>query len=439
MSPTQGDVLAGRYLLTESIATGGMGEVWKAHDQTLDRDVAVKVLRPDSAEDEAFAERFRAEARHSGALSHPNIGTVHDFGEDEGTAFLVMELLSGEPLSALIRSRAPMPQDEVTEILYQAAIALQAAHDAGVVHRDVKPANIVVDDDGYAKLTDFGISRALSEAPMTQTGEVLGTPHYLAPEQAQGRPAGPLSDVYALAVVGYEMLTGQRPFNGESMVTTALAHISQPAPQLSDEVGEPLRTTVMAALAKDPAQRPSSAGAFAEALRLPAGEVPQHLVAGARSAVTPVIVGVPAGLPADETLPTSVFIAPQPDGSPTDAASLGETVERHDTRRPAWLLPVAGAVAVLALVAVLLFANRGAAAGSPTPRSSPTTPVATATPRATPAATRAPATRTSTTVRPAATTAKPVASAPAAKPAPAPALAQHPHRAKGKGKKGGKG
>jgi serine/threonine-protein kinase len=432
VSPTQGDVLAGRYLLTESIATGGMGEVWKAHDQTLDRDVAVKVLRPDSAEDEAFAERFRAEARHSGGLSHPNIGTVHDFGEDEGTAFLVMELLSGEPLSALIRSRAPMPQDEVVEILYQAAIALQAAHDAGVVHRDVKPANIVVDDDGYAKLTDFGIARALSEAPMTQTGEVLGTPHYLAPEQAQGRPAGPLSDVYALAVVGYEMLTGQRPFNGESMVTTALAHISQPAPQLSDEVGEPLRTTVMAALAKDPSQRPSSAGAFAEALRLPAGQVPEHLVAGARSAVTPVIAGAPADLAGDQTLPTSVFIAPQADAAPGDGGSLDETVERHDTRRPAWMLPVAGAVVVLALVVVVLFANRGSAAGSSTPP--PTTPVTTTT--SAPTSTTATATRTSAsrTARPAATTAKPVASAPAAKPAPV----HHPHHPKGKGKKGGK-
>ena len=443
MSPAQGDLLAGRYLLTESIATGGMGEVWKAHDQRLDRDVAVKVLRPDSAEDEAFAERFRAEARHSGGLSHPNIGTVHDYGEDDGTAFLVMELLSGEPLSALIRSRAPMPQDEVTEILYQAAIALQAAHDAGVVHRDVKPANIVVDDDGYAKLTDFGIARALSEAPMTQTGEVLGTPHYLAPEQAQGRPAGPLSDVYALAVVGYEMLTGRRPFNGESMVTTALAHISQPAPQLSDEVGEPLRTTVMAALAKDPSQRPSSAGAFAEALRLPAGEVPEHLVAGARSAVTPVIAGVPAGLAADQTLPTSVFLTPQPGGDDTDAQVLAETTEQHDTRRPAWMLPVAGAVVLLALVVVLMLSTRGSAAGSSTPTTSPTSPTSS---RTTPAATRsttaAPVRATTSaptaarTVRPAATTAKPVASAPA--PKPAPAHQGHGGKDHGKGKKGGK-
>ncbi|OLP72362.1 serine/threonine protein kinase, partial [Salmonella enterica subsp. enterica serovar Javiana] len=213
MSPTQGEVLAGRYLLTESIATGGMGEVWKAHDQRLDRDVAVKVLRPDSAEDEAFAERFRAEARHSGGLSHPNIGTVHDYGEDDGTAFLVMELLSGEPLSALIRSRAPMPQDEVTEILYQAAIALQAAHDAGVVHRDVKPANIVVDDDGYAKLTDFGIARALDAAGHTRAGEMLGTPHYISPEQAMGEAATGSSDLYALGVVAHEMLSGQRPFD----------------------------------------------------------------------------------------------------------------------------------------------------------------------------------------------------------------------------------
>ena len=365
MTYETGQVLANRYQLVERIALGGMGEVWRAHDETLDREVAVKVLLPGSANDEGFLERFRAEARHSGGLTHPNIGTVHDFGEEDGSAFLVMELLQGEPLSTLIRERAPMPQGEVSDILYQAALALQAAHEADVVHRDVKPANIVVDANGYAKLTDFGIARALNEAPLTQTGEVLGTPHYLAPEQAKGEQAGPLSDVYALAVVGYEMITGQRPFSGETMVTTALAHISQPAPPLSDDVEEPLRTTVMAALAKDPTLRPQSAAAFAEALRMPAGQAPEHLVAGAAAAVAPFIVGVPTDLGPEGTLPTSVMPTPAPFGADiTTAADSTESV-LHDTRRPPWLIPAAAALVVLlVIVTAIALGSRGATAGA---------------------------------------------------------------------------
>jgi serine/threonine-protein kinase len=412
-----GQVLASRYHLTERIAAGGMGEVWRAHDATLDRDVAVKVLRPDGSDDAAFVERFHAEARHSGGLSHPNIGTVHDFGDDSGTAYLVMELLEGEPLSTIIRERAPLPQEEVRDILVQTARALQAAHEAGVVHRDVKPANIVVNADGYAKLTDFGIARALNEAPMTQTGEVLGTPHYLSPEQAQGEPAGPLSDVYALAVVGYEMLTGRRPFSGDTMVTTALAHVSQPAPQLSDEIGEPLRTTVMAALAKDPAKRPPSAAEFAEALSLPDGEVPEHLLPGARSAVSPVVAGAP-GLAPDEALPTSVLVT-----TPAQAAlRVTESTVEHDTRRPAWLLPVVGLAAVL-LVLVLALALGGRAGGSTSGKTTNPTPAGSVTTGAT-SSTPTTARTTSTT-----TTAKPAASRPQPPPA------HQPGKGKGKGEK----
>jgi serine/threonine-protein kinase len=286
-----GLVIANRYLLEDLIATGGMGQIWRATDQTLARQVAVKVVLPQKSDDPDFLDRFRAEARNSARLQHPNIVTVHDFGEGEHSAYLVMELIDGQPLSVIIRERGPLPPAEVTEILHQAALALQAAHEAGVVHRDVKPANIVVDSDGYARLADFGISRALAGAALTQTGEVLGTAHYLAPEQVQGRPAGPASDVYALAVVGYEMLTGTRPFDGESMVTTALAHLSQPAPELPASVPDPLRTTVMAGLAKLPEHRPSSAEEFASCLRLPEGTIPQSLLAGARSAVSPVIAG----------------------------------------------------------------------------------------------------------------------------------------------------
>ena len=368
MSHEEGHVLAGRYRLEERIALGGMGEVWRAHDDTLDREVAVKLLRPESSSDDTFVERFRAEARHAGGLTHPNVGTVHDYGEDDGNAFLVMELLDGNPLSDLIRERAPMEPIEVTEILHQIAIALQAAHEAGVVHRDVKPANIVVDADGYAKITDFGIARALGEAPMTQTGEVLGTPHYLAPEQAKGEPAGPLSDVYALAVVGYEMLTGRRPFSGDSMVTTALAHVNQPLPPLPDSVPEPLRTTVMAALAKSPDERPHGAGAFAEALRLPPGEVPPELERGAASAVAPVVVGGPLGAAPTDSGVTGAVPTPTP-GLPGTvapavvAARAGVSAAwLRRNRRAAWALPVAAvAVVVLVVALTLVLGTRGRA------------------------------------------------------------------------------
>jgi serine/threonine-protein kinase len=290
-----GLLLANRYRLEDVIAIGGMGQVWRALDETLQRPVAVKVLRPGASNRETFLERFRLEARNCAALQHPNIVTVHDFGEGQESAYLVMELIDGEPLSAILERRGKLPAPEARDVLYQAALALGAAHQAGVIHRDVKPANIVVDADGYARLTDFGISKSTAGSDLTQTGEVLGTAHYLSPEQLQGQPAGPASDIYSLAVVGYEVLTGTRPFQGESLVTTALAHVVQPAPDLPADVPEPLRTTVMAGLAKLPEDRPADAAAFGEALMLPAGTVPEHLVVAARSAVSPVVGGTGVG------------------------------------------------------------------------------------------------------------------------------------------------
>jgi serine/threonine-protein kinase len=430
MTFEQGLLLDGRYRLEERIATGGMGDVWRAVDETLRRDVAVKVLRPDTATDSGFAERFRAEARHMGVLTHPNIGTVHDFGDDQGTAYLVMEYLEGEPLSSIIRDQAPLEPQTVTDILLQVASALQAAHDAGVVHRDVKPANIVVDSAGYAKLTDFGISRALSEAPLTQTGEVLGTPHYLSPEQAQGQPASSLSDVYALAVVGYEMITGERPFAGDSMVTTALAHVSSPAPPLPEDVPDPLRTTVMASLAKDPSQRPQSAGAFAEALRSAPDELPEELRRAAASAVAPVIVGVPVTLPPDMPLPTSIISTPEatiltPPGmaplavghsaAPLTPAPAGhEGADASPNRSLRRLLVAAAVVVVVVVVAVAL--ALGNSAGSATTPPSPS-------PSAAPSSIATPATATHTTAT--------VTTTPAQSPQPA----NHGGGGKGKGGK----
>ncbi len=354
MNYEPGLLVADRYRLEEIIATGGMGQVWRATDETLERPVAVKVLRPDTASEEGFLERFRAEAKHSAGLQHPNIATVHDFGEGAHSAYLVMELIDGLPLSEVIKERAPLPAEEVTEILYQAALALNAAHEAGVVHRDVKPANIVVDEHGYARLTDFGISRAIAGAQLTQTGEVLGTPHYLAPEQAQGQPAGPASDLYALAVVGYELITGNRPFAGDSMITTALAHVSQPAPPLPDDVPEPLRTTVMAGLAKDPAQRPASGEAMAEALHLPVGTVPEELVAGAESAVAPVVGGAGLLTP-DPSVPTGAMALPP--HTPPAPANVTTPTASSAIRR--WLVPGAAALAAVVLIVVMAVSTSG--------------------------------------------------------------------------------
>ena len=267
--PDKGTVLSDRYTLTERVAVGGMGEVWAATDTVLRRTVAVKLLRPALSQESDFVERFRAEARHTAALHHPNIATVFDYGEDHGTAYLVMELVVGRPLSQIIAERAPLSAQETASILIQAATALEAAHQGGVVHRDVTPANILITADGTVKLTDFGISRAVDSVPLTQTGQVLGTAQYLSPERALGQSATAASDIYALGVVGHEMLTGERPFDTGSVVSTALAHVNQPPPPLPDTLPPGIRELISAALAKDPADRPASAAAMAHALGMP--------------------------------------------------------------------------------------------------------------------------------------------------------------------------
>ncbi len=265
MNPESGTTLGSRYTLTDRIAAGGMGDVWRATDSVLGREVAVKVMRASAAEDPTFAERFRDEARHSAGMSHQNIATVYDYGEDDGTAYLVMELVDGEPLSQLI-ARGPMNPEQVRRIIGQAALALAAAHAAGVVHRDVKPANILITPDGRVKLTDFGIARAADGASHTRTGEVLGTPQYLSPEQALGKGATGASDLYALGVITQEMLTGRKPFDSGSAVATALAQVNDPPPPLPDWVPSDLRRIVDQSLAKNPADRPTSAAAVAAAL-----------------------------------------------------------------------------------------------------------------------------------------------------------------------------
>src|SRR5437763_5947091 len=209
-----------------------MGEVGRAHDTVLSRNVAVKVLKAEYAADPTFATRFRNEAKHTAALSHPGIANVYDYGEFGDTAYLVMELVNGQPLSHVLANDGPLAPGRTLDIVGQAALALQAAHDAGVVHRDVKPGNLLLRPDGVVKVTDFGIARAVDAAPVTQTGLVVGTAAYLSPEQAAGKPVTPSSDVYALGVVTYECLTGRRPFDDASPVAVAMAHIGTKPPAL---------------------------------------------------------------------------------------------------------------------------------------------------------------------------------------------------------------
>lgn len=269
----EGSRVGDRYLLETFVAHGGMGDVWRARDEVLGRVVAVKIMRPDSTNEPVFAQRFREEAMLTAGLSHHNIATLFDYGSHDRIAYLVMEFVEGVPLSAAIRERGGFDVAEVRSIIGQMALALHAAHEAGVVHRDVKPANVMLTSDGVVKLTDFGIARATGSTGLTRTGEMLGTPHYLSPEQALGRAATAASDLYALGVVAHEMLTGRRPFDLDTPVATALAHISEPMPTLPSAVPTDLLDVVSRCLAKDPKDRPASAQEVAFALGVPAGEV----------------------------------------------------------------------------------------------------------------------------------------------------------------------
>jgi eukaryotic-like serine/threonine-protein kinase len=216
VNPEPDVVLGRRYALVRRIAVGGMGEVWEATDTLLGRQVAVKIMKEEFRTAPTFLARFRAEARHAGQLNHPGIAAVYDYGETDAAAFLVMELVSGRPLSELMVQQPALSAPAKLSILAQVADALQAAHEAGVVHRDVKPGNLMVRPDGTVKVTDFGIARALTSAPLTDHGQMIGTPAYVSPEQATGEPVTGSSDVYSLGVVAYELFAGRPPFDRDT-------------------------------------------------------------------------------------------------------------------------------------------------------------------------------------------------------------------------------
>ncbi len=266
----QGEVIAGRYELLELIGKGGMSSVYKAHDRLLDRQIAVKILHPHFTEDEEYVERFRREARAVAQLSHPSIVTVIDRGEDEGRQYIVFEYVEGENLKQLLERTGPMPVGEALELALQMGRALAFAHSRGLVHRDVKPQNVLLNADGQAKMTDFGIARSVDVQGMTITGTVLGTSEYIAPEQARGQQVDAQTDVYSLGVVLYELLVGGVPYEGETFVTVALKHVNEPLPSVLDrrpDVPPRVALAVERAMAKSPGDRFASMNEFVDELQ----------------------------------------------------------------------------------------------------------------------------------------------------------------------------
>jgi serine/threonine-protein kinase len=257
-------VLNHRYRLDERLASGGMGEVWKATDELLGRPVAVKLLKEMYFSDESFRDRFRAEARFAAALQHSGIAQVYDYGEQDELAYLVMELVNGETLSRILSVEGRLSPDTTLDIIGQAARALHVAHSTGIIHRDIKPANLMVTGDGVVKITDFGIARGGGSATMTQTGQVMGTAQYVSPEQATGRRITPASDLYSLGVVAYECLAGMPPFAADTPIALALMHVREDPPPLPADVPPVVRGLVSAMMAKDPDDRPSGAHEVAE-------------------------------------------------------------------------------------------------------------------------------------------------------------------------------
>ncbi|OZG56580.1 serine-threonine protein kinase [Bifidobacterium tissieri] len=255
----EGQLIHRRYRLDQRLAQGGMGEVWKGYDIELERPVAIKALRADMGNEEAKLKRLRAEAHNSANLAHPNIAALFEYYEHDNIGFLIMEYVPNKSLAEIYKARGPLSTDELLPILIQTARGLYVAHSHGVIHRDVKPANIMVSETGEVKITDFGVSYSTNQAQITQDGMVVGTAQYISPEQAQGEQATPQSDIYSLGVVAYEGLCGHRPFTGATPVDIAAAHVNDPVPPLPDSIDWQLREFVMSMLAKDPADRPANA------------------------------------------------------------------------------------------------------------------------------------------------------------------------------------
>jgi serine/threonine-protein kinase len=369
-----------------------MGEVWQATDLVIGRTVALKILKDEYLGDPGFLERFRAEARHAALVNHEGIANVFDYGEEDGSAYLVMELVPGEALSTMIEREHTLSVDKVLDIVAQTANALQAAHAVGLVHRDIKPGNLLITPDGRVKITDFGIARIADQVPLTATGQVMGTVQYLSPEQASGHPASPSTDIYSLGIVAYECLAGRRPFTGESQVAIAMAHINEQPPALPGDIPEPVAALVMSCIAKKPADRPATAANLARAAQaLRRGDVAAATVAvPALGGAGTVAFNPPQGNDAATALigtqaGGAVGGGPRTPGSPATA----EDEEPKKKRAWIWWVVAAGILVIAgAVIAAFAFANDDADLAPSASTSSSTTPKQTRTPSPTPTQTR---------------------------------------------------
>jgi serine/threonine protein kinase len=391
MRPTAGLTFGGRYELQSRIAIGGMGEVWQATDLVIGRQVAIKILKDEYLGDPTFLERFRSEARHAALVNHEGIANVYDYGEEDGSAFLVMELVPGEALSAILEREHALSTDKVLDIVAQTAAALAAAHAAGLVHRDIKPGNLLITPDGRVKITDFGIARIADQVPLTATGQVMGTVQYLSPEQASGHPASPATDIYSLGIVAYECLAGRRPFTGESQVAIAMAQINEQPPPLPVTVSEPVRNLVYACIAKNPAERPASAAQLSRAatalrrgdVQAAAAAVPAVL--GGEDASTMLLAAGAGATAANATQATTLLDA-------SDGET--ETEPEKKKKRSPWTWPLIALIALLAIILVatliaLFTQNHGSTPPATNTHSTSTLPTTSKKPSPTPTATSA--------------------------------------------------
>ena len=339
-------IVDGRYRITSRIGTGGMADVYCAHDEHLGRDVALKMLHRRFAQDQEFVERFRREASAAAGLQHGNVVAVYDRGEFDGTYYIAMEFLRGRTLKDLITQESPLDQTRALDITVQILRAAGFGHRRGVIHRDFKPQNVIIDDEDRVKVTDFGIARA-GASEITETGSIMGTAQYLSPEQAQGTSAEEASDLYSIGVMLFEMVTGQLPFDGESAVAVALRHLTEPPPpvhQLRPDVHPALEAVILQALAKDPRQRFQDADSFIAALEHVRPQV-QAMQEGEETADWTAVAP-----------PTTVYDAPAPYETMVAPAPYMPVEEHHRNRRTwPWILLMLLVVGLA--VAAIMFAG----------------------------------------------------------------------------------